>query len=166
MSFTGKPSLTTADPVTNDGFWPDVSLADLLNNYRIPAEYADGVIETGLVIALLRVNETLEPVKQAVIDLGYTRLSDYLSANSEQVNGVEVLISQYNHAVYTRAKAGLLQQFNSLNRKPIAENAAKESDDTEQYWLDESQASIRSFFNHFLPTENTLGKSGAHVVLL
>ena len=108
----------------------------------------------------------LAPVKRAIEDAGYNSLTEYTDANAQFINGQKVLLLQYTHAVFTRAKAGLLQQFNSLNRKEEAENAAKESGETEQYWLNESQASIKAFFDLFLPDETTLSSANAHVTLL
>jgi hypothetical protein len=167
MSLTGKPALTTAAAITNDGFWPDLALGDLLTKYRIPAEYADDVIKTGLMMAILRVNDQLEAVKAAIVALGFTTLADYASVHhTREVGGINALQLQYEHAVFARAKAGLLKQFNTLNRKPEAENAAKESNDTEQYWLDESQGCIKAFFDLIVPASNTLGKANARVVLL
>lgn len=166
MSLTGKPSLTTNSTISNDSFWPDLSVGDLMDQYRIPSEYADKVIITGLTLAIIRVNEALKPVQDVIVALPFASLADYTAANSQQVGGEEILLTHYKTAVFTRAKAGLLKQFNSLNRKPAAENVAKESDDTEEYWLDESQASIAALFRVFLPDETVLNKANIHVSLM
>jgi hypothetical protein len=166
MSLTGKPELTTAAAVTNDGFWPDLALADLLSNYRIPSEYADGVIQTGLGMALINVNLRLNAVKAKLVLDGYATLAAYTTAHPETINGKQVLEELYKHAVYARAKAGLLMQFASINRRPQAENQAKEGDDMETYWLDESQAAIAEFFRRFLPAELVFNKANALAVLL
>jgi hypothetical protein len=166
MSLTGKPALTTAVAITNDGFWPNLTLAELMDNYRIPPEYADGVIKTGLTLSIINVNEKLAAVKAQLIADGYATLEAYTTAHSEPINSKQVLAELYKHAVFTRAKAGLLQQFNTLNRKPNAENAAKESDDTEAYWLDESQSAIAQFFKRFLPDEIVMSKANTLAVLL
>lgn len=167
MSLTGNPTLTTAAAITNDGFWPDLSIADLLNNYRVPAEYADAVISTGLLMAIVRVNDALYPVKEAVVSLGFSTFATYVAVHHPlSVNSINVLTINYHNAVHTRAKAGLLQQFNSMNRKPNAENAAKESETTEQYWLDESQLSIKALFDAVLPDAGVLSCANVHVSLL
>jgi hypothetical protein len=166
MSLTGKPALTTAAAVTNDGFWPNLTLADLMNNYRIPSEYADGVIQTGLSLALINVNQKLASVKAKLILDGYATLAAYTTAHPEALNGKQVLEELYKHAVYARAKAGLLMQFAAINRRPQAENQAKEGDDMETYWLDESQAAIAEFFRRFLPAELVLSNANALAVLL
>lgn len=166
MSFTGKPSLTGGATVANDGFWPDLTVGDLLNDYRIPPEYADNVILMGLVLAMVRVNEQLDKVKAQLELSGYADLAAYTSANPDDINGQPVLSIEYKNAVFCRAKAGLLQQFNSLNRKENAENAAKEAPETERYWLDRSQKSIKALFTEVLPDEIVLANANAHVALL
>ncbi len=166
MSLTGNAPLTTAAPLTNDGFWPDISMSGLLDNYRIPSEYADGVIKTGLTLAMIRVNDQLKTVKKAIQDLGYNSLADYIAANPESIGGQDVLTLQYENAIYARAKAGLLKNFATIDRREKAVNEAKESPETEQYWLNESQASIKAFFDKFLPEETTLSRANTHVVLL
>jgi hypothetical protein len=166
MSLTGKPQLTTNTPLANDGFWPDLIMAELLSQYRVPAEYADDTIQLGVTMAMVNVNEALGQVKAAIIALTYTSLQNYCDSNVKQVNGEDVLMLQYKHAVFCRAKAFLLQQFNSMNRRAVAENAAKEAPETEQYWLDQSQAAIASFFAQFLPESSVSANSGVYVTLL
>lgn len=166
MSLTGKPQLTASAALANDGFWPDVAIGGLLNQYRIPAEYADDTIKLGLTMAMVRVNEKLAKVKIAIIALGYATLQAYCDANVKQIAGDDVWILQYRHAAFCRAKAFLLRQFPTINRRPIAENEAKDAPETEQYWLDQSQAAIASFFAEFLPDETVSAQDGVHVALL
>lgn len=166
MSLTGKPALTTAAALTNNGFWPDLVLADLLNNYRIPSEYADGVILTGLTLALMNVNLRLQTIQDTLVLDGYATLTAYTDANSELINGNAVLAELYQHAVFSRAKGQLLMQFAAINRRPQAENAAKEGFPTEQYWLDESQTAIAEFFRRFLPDETVYNKANVMAILL
>lgn len=166
MSLTGKPSLSNAAAVANDGFWPDMALGDLMSKYRIPSEYENEVIETGLQLAIIRVNEKLDRAKAAIIVLGHAAFDDYINANPEPVGTTEVMLVNYQHAVFSRAKAFLLQQFNTLNRRDKAENENKESAMTEQFWMDESQRSIGSIMKVFFPLEQFAGNAGVHVASL
>lgn len=166
MSLTGKSSLTTTVALANDGFWPTLMLGDLMDNYRIPAEYADGVIKTGLTLAMIRVNDKLSKVKFALIADGYASLADYTTAHPEPINESDVFTEHYKNAVFARAKAGLLKNFATINRRPQADNQAKEGDDTETYWLDESQASIAEVFKRVLPAEPVFHKHNTLAVLL
>ena len=166
MSLTGKPSLATAEPVVNDGFWVDLSLGDLMDKYRIPAEYENDTILLGVQMSLIRVNDKLIRARDAMIELGYITFTAYLTANPDPIDGKEKLQVHYEHAVYCRAKAFLLQQFNSLNRRNDAENAAKEADETEQYWLDESAQAIAAIMKVFFPLETFSGNANIHVALI
>ena len=166
MSLTGKPSLTTPSPFVNDGFWPDLDIGQLMSRYRIPAEYADDTIKWGLTLALVNVNMELEPVKFAIIELGYTTADAYMLANPHDINNDDQLAIIYSHAVYAYAKAQLLQQFNSMNRRENAANAAKEAPETEQYWLDQSAAAVQKLFAQFLPQTTKTSTAGAYVALL
>lgn len=166
MSLTGKPSLTNASPITNDGFWPDVEMADLMSKYRIPSEYADDTIKWGLSLAVIHVNEKLGRIKQLILSEAVETFEDYMQANSSPIFNRELMHVQYEHAVFSRAKALLLKQFVTMNRRQIAENEAKESEQTETYWLDQSQASVASLMKAFFPDEDFMRKSNFHVVLL
>ena len=144
-NYTGKPELTTAEAITNDGFWSDLAMADLMTQYRIPSEYADEVIKDGLMLAMIEINRQLVPVKTALY-LDYQDLETYTLAHSEQIGGVEVFVKKYEESVFSYAKALLLQQFKTMNRKPEAENQAKESPETEAYWMNKSDAAVAFLF--------------------
>lgn len=166
MSLTGKPSLTTDALISNDGFWLDVSVADLMSKYRIPSEYADDTVKWGLALSIVRVNEQLERVKHAVLLFPFATFEDYLNSHSKPVVGSELLQVHYEHAIYSRAKAFLLQQFSTMNRRKEAENQAKESEETERYWLDESAKSVAFIMRQFFPDESFISKANVHVALI
>jgi hypothetical protein len=166
MSLSGKPQLTTAAPIANDGFWPDLSVGELVNNYRIPPEYADKVIETGLVAGMININNRLERVKSALSTAGSSSLEAYTNAHDDSINDEPLLITCYKNACYSWAKHWLLWQFNSLNRKQDAENAAKEAPEMAQFWLDEAQANIATLFHAILPDVEVSTKASVFVGLM
>lgn len=149
-SLTGKPDLTTDTVITNDGFWNNVSVGELMTTYRIPAEYDNDTIYQGLVDAVIRINEKLNDVKAKIITLGFISVTAYTAVNSEKINDKEIIDFQYNKAVYYFAKAKLLQQFKTQNRREVANNEAKESFETYQYCLDQAQESIAFLKRKFL----------------
>ena len=168
MSLTGKPSLTTLADIANDEFWPDLAIGDLISKYRIPAEYDDFLIKTGLVNAMVTVNAKLAAVKNAALDLGYTEFTDYAEdRHPGAIDGVNILILHYQQAVFTHAKADLLKQFYSLSRVKKNADATAKEDDAWEIWLNVSQSSIKALFNKVLPDdETTLATANAHVALL
>lgn len=153
MSFSGKPELATAEPISNDGFWGDLLMSELMDWYRIPGEYETGVIMQGMIMAAVRVNDRLNPVKTAInlLAIGNT-FAEYIAAHPNySVNGIDWAIHEYKNAVYCKAKAMLLHQFNTLNRRKDAENAAKEAPETEEYWANQSQQSVFNLLNCYAP---------------
>lgn len=145
MSLTGKPESTLQNNVLNDGFFPDLIVRDFLDKYRIPAEYADDTISNGVIVAMMSVNESLAPIKVELL-LDYSSLQSYADLNKEQINGNDTVIFMYQKAVFCHAKAWLLQQFNTLNRREKAEDVLKESPQTEQWWIKQSQETIAWFY--------------------
>lgn len=166
MSLTGKPQLTQSTTIGNDGFWPDLSLGEFMSHYRIPPEYADQTIRNGITLSMIHVNDILTPVETAINDLGFIEFEAYLDAEPADIADEHPLAVHYRHAVCARAKAFLLQQFNSMNRRENAENAAKEAPDTEQWWLDQSESAIYDLFRIFVPDHQRLRQSGVHVALI
>jgi len=166
MSFTGKPSLANNIIITNDSFWLDLDLGEFLKNYRIPAEYTTDTISYGVKVAVLAVNPELEPVKNIMVHLGYANLEAYTVDYSELLDGEQTLVMRYKKAVFSHAKAYLLEQFNSMNRRKDAENAAKEAPETAEFWLNQSQREIYFLTKHFMDTKNINANHGVYVALI
>jgi hypothetical protein len=79
-SYTGKPELTTLEPIANNGFFPDLAMSDLVTTYRIPSEYDNNVIKDGLMLAMIEINQQLSPF-QAMLAIDYATLADYCTVN-------------------------------------------------------------------------------------
>lgn len=52
MSFGGKPTTLIDQPIINDGFWPDLDVAELQRGYRLPAEYLLEFLADGIGLAM------------------------------------------------------------------------------------------------------------------
>ena len=166
MSLDGKPELTTAEPIANDGFWLALSMADLMSKYRLPSETPNPVIQMALTMAMVKVNDKLSDVKQAVLDMGSATFQAYISENSISMADSELFQIHYEHAVYSHAKAYMVPIFKTMIRREDAENEAKEGPQTEQDWLDESQGSIAYLMRQFFPENLVPNKANFHVALL
>jgi hypothetical protein len=149
MSFTGKPELTNDATVINDGFWIDVSTGELMTTYRIPGEYDDDTIYQELIDAVIRVNEKLSAVKDAMV------LANFNFDTDAKINNQSVCEHQYKKAVYCFAKAKLLKQFETQNRRAEAENQAKESTETYQHWLNQAMEGMAFLQRKFIGTAHS-----------
>jgi Phage head completion protein (GPL) len=140
MSFTGKPQTFLETELENDGFFPDISLGELQEVYRVPAEYKQELVEHHTRQAMDDCNEQLLVKKTEWIEEGFESLEDVSDA---ELGGKPVKIEQYKRAVFNRAMGLMILSFATLNRRAEAENLAKESDDTFQHYMAESRRSIR-----------------------
>lgn len=166
MSLTGKQSLTTANPITNDGFWFDMSVADLLSKYRVSDEVPDKSIETALVLAMVRVNIKLEQAKAIIVGLGFIDINAYITDSPRPIAGGELLQTHYEHAVYAHAKSYLIPLVKSTDRRDNKGESMEDATQLEDYWLHESQKSIAFLHNLFVPESPIVATANVHVGLI
>jgi len=140
MSFSGRPTHLIDHPIPNDGFWPDLDVAEFQRSYRLPAEYLVELLVDGLTTAMHEVNSDLAK-----------RKADWQRADIRQVSRADPMmlperhfyVASYKRAVYCRAKSFLLSQFATVNRRESAQNLAKEAPDTAEQFLSFSQQAVR-----------------------
>jgi len=137
MAFTGRPQTFLDSTLSNDGFFPILSLGDFQKIYRVPADRAQEAVEHQLKVARNLVNDTLVAEKAAWELDGYATLAAVdLGENSD-------LVSYYLDAVYLKAKAELLHDFQTFTRRDQADDIAKDGDGTYQALLANSNRAVR-----------------------
>ena len=141
MSFSGKPTTLVELAIENDGFWPNLDVAEFQKGYRLPAEYLMELLTAELTTAMTEVNRDLATCKARWQNQGITRLE---SADPMVLPERTFQAATYMRAVYCRAKASLLTEFPTITRREIAENTGKEAPERSETFLAFSQASVRS----------------------
>ena len=141
MSFSGNPTKFAERQIVNDGFWPDFSLAQFQEVYRLPGEYLVETLVDGLTTAMIEVNQDLARLKARWQAVG---VSSVESADPMVLPERTFHVATYKRAVYCRAKANLLPQFATITRRESAENTGKEAPERAETFLAFSQASVRS----------------------
>jgi len=141
MSFSGKPTTFVEQIIENDGFWPDLSLAEFQKGYRLPAEYLSEMLVTDLNTAMIEVNRDLARRKSQWQSAGVTTVK---SADPMVLPERTFHTATYKRAVYCRAKASLLTQFATVTRRESAENTGKELPERGETFLEFSQQAVRS----------------------
>lgn len=119
MSFSAVSTGFSSRIVTGDGWWPDLPVADFQQAYRLPQEYADVLLQDHLELAALWAQRQLGGWRSTREAEGYAALTD--------VPDKALLL--YRRAVFCHAKALLLAQFATVERREAARNDAKESPD-------------------------------------
>jgi len=124
---TGKTATTV---LYGDGWYPDLAVAEFLKLYRLPAEYAESLIADHLKLACLWAAKLLAPWRDTQEAGGHGNL------DAIAVHGIEKGATLlYKRAVFSYAKAILLQQFTSIERRDSARNDAKEAPETANQFL-------------------------------
>lgn len=141
MSFSGKPTTFVEQAIENDGFWPDLSVAEFQKGYRLPAEYLVDMLVTDLTTAMIEVNHDLAKRKSEWQNVGVTTVE---SADPMVLPERTFHAATYKRAVYCRAKASLLTQFATVTRRESAENTGKEMPERGETFLEFSQQAVRS----------------------
>ncbi|WP_268799058.1 head completion/stabilization protein [Pseudomonas huanghezhanensis] len=140
MSFSGKPTALINQPIANDGFWPDLDVAEFQKGYRLPAEYLVDLLVDGISQAMGEVNVDLARRKTAWQSVG---IDNVAAADPMILPERTFMALSYKRAVYCRAKAYLLSQFATVIRRDSAENLAKEAPQTHEQFLSFSQQAVR-----------------------
>ncbi|MGN2405310.1 head completion/stabilization protein [Pseudomonas viridiflava] len=141
MSFSGKPTTFVEQAIENDGFWPDLSVTEFQKGYRLPAEYLVDMLTADLTMAMVEVNTDLAKLKARWQAAG---VSNVETADTTVLPERTFQTATYKRAVYSRAKASLLTQFATVNRRESAENIGKELPERSETFLAFSQAAVRS----------------------
>jgi hypothetical protein len=143
MSFSGKPTSFVEQTIENDGFWPNLSLAEFQKQQRLPAEYLVELLTSALNISMAEVNTDLAGVKATLQAAGVSNLEAAAGVSTASGLAYAHKVMLYKHAVYSRAKASALTQFATVNRRESAENTGKEAPERSETFLAFSQQAVR-----------------------
>lgn len=137
MAFTGKTQSFLDVVVANNGFFPALNLGDLQRIYRVPAELAKETVEHQVKLAINLTNDSLIKQQSTWQAAGHGDLAAVQEAEGKDLN------TYYTTAVYCRAKAELLQDFQTFSRRKTAENMAKDGEESYRALLVDSNRAVR-----------------------
>jgi len=122
MSFNALTDQTSTAVLAGDGWYPDISVGEFQLTYRLPAEYAESLVEDHLGLARLWAVRQLREWRAAQEAAGHASLD---AVPVEGLPGEAVRL--FKRAVFCQAKALLLGQFATVERREAAKNDAKEA---------------------------------------
>ncbi len=140
--FSGHTNEDSTTTITNDGWWPDMSVSEFQESYRMPKEYAEKVMVDGLVLAMAWANKQLAAWRAELAEFNY---ADLVAVPSSELGTDSLLVIYYRRAVFSHAKAYLLTQYPTINRRESANNEARESEETEKKFMEYAQQAIADF---------------------
>lgn len=143
--FAGKDIDYSAATIRNDGFWPDVAVADFERRRALPADLDQQTTGAALLAAVSEINLQLATHQAELQAKGYANAAAVPgpSLDDGADSGRNALTEQYLAAVFARAKAALLPEFASVTERATANNQVERSPDQRAQLLAESQQLVR-----------------------
>lgn len=132
------PQLKKRYPVIDCGmFYPGVSPEVFCAEYRIPSDVPEGTVLGHLRQAVIRVMRSLSEWKA---EQSAETIADIPQA---EIDGVGELETLFLRAVYCEAKADLLRETVTVDRKKEAENSGKTAPETEEKYREFAAEAVR-----------------------
>lgn len=116
--FNGRTQSPSEGVIQNSGFWANISVGEFKEQRGIPLQIPDGLVENALIYAMDSLETDLQEVEN------FYRLQGYDSVYELPVtiyNGKNKFVHNYEKAVFARAKAELLPEFETLSARNIHE---------------------------------------------
>lgn len=140
MPFSGRGIEYQDIPVKNgEPFWPDLNLAEFQKQRALPPNMDSSVMVIALLASVKEINDALRHVVHSHGGNGYATARDVPGASA---GGENELTAQYKKAVYARAKADLMGEFQTIGRRDTI--PGQEGSDTRESLLAEASLVMRN----------------------
>lgn len=123
-----KPENSISDAIENDGWFPDIQLASMRDVTRLDGTVTEPRLSAAVVDAMLTVNDALDEWKHEQLSKGYMALEDVPAGT---INRQSQLVAHYLRAVYSTAKADLIEKYRDYDS-----TASSLADKKAMAWLD------------------------------
>ncbi len=136
MGFTANyaDEISENTVIQNAPFWPEFDLAKFQKEYRLPGNYHQEMIEGRVKLALIWVNDELNSFRVEKEGKGCQKLTEVEEDPALSLGSESRLEMLYVRAVCCKAKAYLLKDYKTVQRRSDAANDAKESEETADTW--------------------------------
>lgn len=139
--FTGKQIDYSEQTIRNDGWWPDVAVAEFERRTAQPADLDSQTIASALLSAIGQVNLQLQAYQDTKREQGYQSAAAVPGVAIE--GGHNALTEQYLGAAFARAQAELLPAAASVTERPVANKTSEREPQTREQLLAISQQLVR-----------------------
>jgi hypothetical protein len=104
MSFSGLAPTTSEVTVNNDGFYPDISVADFITNYGVSGDIESDRLENEIIRSMFWVNAQLSEIKTQV----WAEIAALDEVEQITINDKKLLVLLYQDAVFSHTKLEFL----------------------------------------------------------
>lgn len=117
--FNGRTQDYDDTVITNNGFWSDIYVEEFQKQRAIPLQIPVEMVKAALVAAMQGVDLDLADVAESYRKSAVNSVTEI---SSPLINGENYAETLYKKAVFARAKAELLPEFNTLSGREIHQN--------------------------------------------
>lgn len=117
--FNGRTQDYDDSVITNNGFWSDIYVEEFQKQRAIPLQIPVEMVKAALVAAMQGVDLDLADVAESYRKSAVNSVTEI---SSPLINGENYAETLYKKAVFARAKAELLPEFNTLSGREIHQN--------------------------------------------
>lgn len=125
-----------AQPIVNDGFFPDIDPADVRDTIRINGTVTEQRLVEAIRDAVAAVNRELASWRADQVAAGHIKIDDIPAG---QVAGESVLLHHYLRAVYQLTNADLVERYRDFDTTAAGNKHAQDLDSS----IDESRRNAR-----------------------
>lgn len=153
---TGPAVPPEVKDISNDGFFPDISMPAMRNAMRLDQTVTNDRLRPALVDAMITSNRLLAEWKGTKQMAGFARLADVAAP---QIDGESQLVAHYRRAVYSFAKADMFETYRDYDT-----TASALTDKKNMEWMDTAPDVQRR--NAHWAINDILGRTHATVELI
>lgn len=152
LQASGRPVDYQDVPIENgEPFWPDLNLAEFQRQRSLPVNIPADVLLLAVLTSVKEVNDALASAVSIYRGKGHAAAYD---VPGTRAGGENELTAQYKKAVYSRAKADLMGEFQTIGRRETS--PGQESNETRETLLAESALVLRNMLG--------FGRIGVHKI--
>lgn len=116
------PAKAGQNPITNDGFFPDIDVDQALVAMRQDGTVTPERLRAALIEAVLSINEELAAWKARQLGGGCARMED---VPAQKVDGKSANLHRYLRALYCQARAGLIERYRDYDTTAAGDKHAE-----------------------------------------
>jgi hypothetical protein len=149
---------TSPDPlvIENDGWFPDIELSHMRAAMRLDGTVTDERLAQAVIVAMLNVNEELEDWQKEKQAAGCVSM---MEVPASTINRESKLTIHYRRAVYSMAKADLIERYRDIDT-----TATSLTDKKSMEWMNDAPSEQRR--NAHWAVADILGRTHATVELI
>lgn len=117
--FNGRTQDYDDTTITNSGFWCDITIDEFQKQRAIPLQIPVEMVKAVLIAAMKGINIDLAEVEE---NYRKSKINSVQEISAQRIDGENYAESLYKKAVFARAKAELLPEFNTLSGREIHQN--------------------------------------------